>query len=100
MRRLHRKKKPVSRKGAASYPALCPFRCAGGCGQRQGSARKRRACNAPDGKYNEDHDLHSCAGKGNPKDLVTASANAAAQPKVHLGMHEGEAFYLGIFYIP
>lgn len=33
--------------------------------------------------------------KGNPKDLVTASANAAAQPKVHLGMHEGEAFYLG-----
>lgn len=23
--------------------------------------------------------------KGNPKDLVTASANAAAQPKVHLG---------------
>ncbi len=33
--------------------------------------------------------------KGNPKDLVTASANAVAQPKVHLGMHEGEAFYLG-----
>ena len=26
---------------------------------------------------------------------MTASANAVAQPKVHLGMHEGEAFYLG-----
>jgi len=39
--------------------------------------------------------------KGNPKDLVTASANAVAQPKVHLGMHEGEAFYLGdLLYCP
>ena len=34
--------------------------------------------------------------KGNPKDLVTASANAVAQPKVHLGMR----FIWGIFYIP
>lgn len=33
--------------------------------------------------------------KGNPKDLVTVSANAVAQPKVHLGMREGEPFYLG-----
>lgn len=32
--------------------------------------------------------------RGNPEDLVTASANAAAQPKVHLGMTEGEQFYL------
>ena len=27
--------------------------------------------------------------KGNPKDLVTASANAVAQPKVHLGLTMG-----------
>ena len=32
--------------------------------------------------------------RGNLEDLVTASANAAAQPKVHLGMTEGEQFYL------
>lgn len=32
--------------------------------------------------------------KGNPGDLVTVSANAASQPKVHLGMREGEQFYL------
>lgn len=32
--------------------------------------------------------------RGNPEDLVTASANAAGQPKVHLGMREGEQFYL------
>ena len=32
--------------------------------------------------------------RGNPEELVTASANAAAQPKVHLGMAEGERFYL------
>ncbi|MFQ9344821.1 MAG: hypothetical protein ACLR2O_03055 [Coprococcus sp.] len=29
-----------------------------------GFCSERRACNAPDGKYNEDHDLHSCTGKG------------------------------------
>ena len=32
--------------------------------------------------------------RGNPKNLVTVSANAAAQPEVHLGMREGEQFYL------
>lgn len=31
---------------------------------------------------------------GNMEDVVTASKKAAAQPKVHLGMHEGEEFYL------
>lgn len=31
---------------------------------------------------------------GNMKDVVTVSANAASQPKVHLGMREGEQFYL------
>ncbi len=33
--------------------------------------------------------------KGNIKDIVTASKTASAQPKVHLGMKEGEQFYLG-----
>lgn len=32
--------------------------------------------------------------EGNPEDLVRASAEAAAQPKVHLGMKEGETFRL------
>lgn len=32
--------------------------------------------------------------KGNVDDVVTASANAAGQPRVHLGMREGEQFYL------
>lgn len=31
---------------------------------------------------------------GNMEDVVTASAKAASQPKVHLGMQEGERFYL------
>lgn len=31
---------------------------------------------------------------GNLKDVITASSNAAAQPKVHLGMVRGEQFYL------
>ena len=32
--------------------------------------------------------------KGNVDDVVTASGNAAGQPRVHLGMREGEQFYL------
>lgn len=32
--------------------------------------------------------------EANMEDVVTASAEAAAQPKVHLGMKEGEQFYL------
>ncbi len=32
---------------------------------------------------------------GNPDDIVTVSAYAAAQPKVHLGMYEGQEFRLG-----
>lgn len=32
--------------------------------------------------------------KGNMDDVVTATVNAAAQPRVHLGMREGEQFYL------
>ena len=32
--------------------------------------------------------------RGNAEDIVVASSNAAAQPKVHLGMTEGETFYL------
>ena len=32
--------------------------------------------------------------QGNLTDVVTASGNAAGQPKVHLGMREGEQFYL------
>lgn len=32
--------------------------------------------------------------EGNLDDIVTVSAYAAAQPKVHLGMREGEQFYL------
>ncbi len=32
--------------------------------------------------------------EGNLEDAVTVSVNAAAQPKVHLGMREGEQFYL------
>lgn len=32
--------------------------------------------------------------KGNVDDVVAASANAAGQPRVHLGMREGEQFYL------
>lgn len=31
---------------------------------------------------------------GHPDELVTASANAASQPKVHLGVEEGEQFWL------
>ena len=31
---------------------------------------------------------------GHPDELVTASANAASQPKVHLGVEEGEHFWL------
>ena len=31
---------------------------------------------------------------GNPEDVVTASQNAAAQPKVHLGVSKGQTFYL------
>lgn len=33
--------------------------------------------------------------KGNPEDVVRASSNAASQPKVHLGVREGEEFLLG-----
>ena len=29
-----------------------------------------------------------------PASVVTVSKNAASQPKVHLGMHEGQQFYL------
>ena len=32
--------------------------------------------------------------RGNAEDIVVASSNAASQPKVHLGMIEGESFYL------
>ncbi len=32
--------------------------------------------------------------EGNMEDVVTTSANAATQPKVHLGMKEGEQFHL------
>lgn len=32
--------------------------------------------------------------EGNTEDIVNVSANAASQPKVHLGMREGEQFYL------
>lgn len=32
--------------------------------------------------------------KGNPEDIVTASGEAASQPKVHLGMVQGEQFLL------
>lgn len=32
--------------------------------------------------------------KGNPDDLVTASSNAASQPKVHLGVRSGEQYRL------
>ena len=32
--------------------------------------------------------------RGNPYEVVTASANAARQPKVHLGVREGEQFLL------
>lgn len=32
---------------------------------------------------------------GNPEDIVTVSKNAAKQPKVHLGMREGQQFKLG-----
>ena len=32
--------------------------------------------------------------KGNPDDVVTASENAARQPKVHLGVGKGEKFFL------
>ena len=35
--------------------------------------------------------LEECA----TDEVVTVSANAAGQPKVHLGMKEGEQFYLG-----
>ena len=31
---------------------------------------------------------------GKPDDIVTASKEAASQPKVHLGMKSGEQFYL------
>lgn len=37
--------------------------------------------------------------KGNPKDLVTASANAVAQPKVTWACMKGKRFIWGIFYI-
>lgn len=33
--------------------------------------------------------------EGNQEDVVTASGEAASQPKVHLGMREGEQFVLG-----
>lgn len=33
--------------------------------------------------------------EGNPEDVVTASGEASSQPKVHLGMTEGEQFALG-----
>lgn len=31
---------------------------------------------------------------GNPDDVVTVSKKAASMPKVHLGMREGEQYYL------
>ena len=60
-------------------------------------SEKKSHSNAPDGKYNEDHGpaFFALEKREIRKDLVTASANAVAQPKVHLGMHEGEGFYLG-----
>ena len=48
-----------------------------------------------DGEHDQNYDVYSGAGNGGEQAVATASAQAAAAPKVHLGVYEGEQFLLG-----
>lgn len=81
--------------GRWGFPeAVCPVCCPYGWGYRQNIVWEGTGYYPAHGQYHENYDLYPGSGERKGEDAVKASSNAASQPKVHLGVREGEEYRL------
>lgn len=81
--------------GGRGFPeAVCPVCCPYGWGYRQNFVWEGTGYYPAHGQYHENYDLYPGSGERKGEDTVKASSNAASQPKVHLGVREGEEYRL------